>query len=58
MFVEFLRLLLYCDFMNLAKKIKVVTANEDKPLRFPSRWSLQLKVFKAFSPGIVIHHGS
>ena len=43
------RLLFYCDFMNLAIKIKFVTANVDKPLSFPSRWSWQLKVCKVFS---------
>ena len=42
------RLLFYCDFMNLANKIKLVTANVDKPLSFPFRWSLQLKVYKVF----------
>ena len=31
------RLLFYCNFMNLANKIKVLTANVDKPLSFPSR---------------------
>ena len=50
------RLLVYSDFMNLENEINVVTANVDKPLSFPSRWSLQLKVYKVFSPGIV-HHG-
>ena len=49
------RLLVYSDFMNLENEIKVVTANVDKPLSFPSRWSLQLKVYKVFSPGIVHH---
>ena len=47
----------FCDFMNSANKIKVVTANVDKP-SFPSRWSLQLKVYKLFPPGIGVHHES
>ena len=39
--------------MNLGKKKRnVVTANVDKPLSFPSRWSLQLKVCEVSSPGI------
>ena len=53
MFGVALWLLFYCDFMNVANKIKVVTANVDKPLSFPSRWSLHLKVYEVVSSGIV-----